>query len=579
MAGQWFIGVEVAEDLLGEADNWEVYQGDSPLPRDASRGGCWYLNSISSEVTIQWNQGDGIEKVNVTLGQDGYLLFKLSGENLNRGRLVKSASSGSYLAVAPDSWERDEIVGGAPPVMPEPVSIVGHRAHFFDLQKGGETGIAFRTAEGDHITVPLSSVRFDLVGVQLDDMSEGEGPLFSEPPRIRVLDKKAWKGVKTIVIGEEGVGGGKWRQEFYPDTDGQEQELPSEIRNRKGGWFFLRFYDAKDELIESMDFRFLSGLKNISVPRLSPLPSEQGHKPARVQLFHEPGIMIQATEDLPKIPIEREGSQTILTIPPNYGSDVTRWLVGYEDGPKVKVTVLVERLWWSLGEEAAEPVQWEDKPLPLSLDYLTAISKKAMWLRFPKCRWVDTIFVGFERPKARQYSIKVAEKTLAVPLREFADAKEAMDQTQDQRLKVWIKRHGEEMEGVVAVIRAIPLQKWVGFGRYKTAVARAELQHGSGKITVNGSPIVQYFREAPLKARRFLERLQELPEASEAFSQLDACVKVRGSSPNTMRQAKAVAHALARALMKYDPELKPFLKRQGFGGVTVPSMCWMRDRQ
>ena len=575
-ARQWFIGVEVPEDLFREGDDLEVYQDGSPLSRDDSREGCWLLNSISGQVTVQWNEGDAIEEANLTLGQDGYLLFKLGGEGLNQGRLVKSASSGSYLVVAPYSWERDEAVAGAPPVMPEPVAFDGYSAHFFDLEKDSKARIAFRTPAGAPITIPSSSVRFELVGTQLEDMNDGVGPLFSEPPKIRALDTQAWKEVKTIVIGEEGGGRGKWRAAFNPDTDGQEQELPSELRNRRGGWYFLRFYDGNDELIASIDFRFLSGLKHISIPELSPVPSRDGHKPACVQLFHEPGITIQAAEDLPNIPIERGDSQTTLTIPPDYASDVTRWLVGYENGPQVEVTILVERLWWSLGEEAVEPSQWEDKPLALSPDALTAISKKALWLRFPKCRWVDKILVGFERAKARPYSIKVAKKTLAVPLREFADAKEAMDQTQDRRLKVWMERDGEVMEGVVAVIPAIPvappLQEWVGIGRYKTAVARAMLQHGSGNITVNGSAIDQYFKKAPLKTRRFLRRLRELPTTSEALSQLDARVEVKGSNPNTMRQAKAVAHALARALMAYDPELKPLLKREGFGGVKARNM-------
>jgi ribosomal protein S9 len=42
-----------------------------------------------------------------------------------------------------------------------------------------------------------------------------------------------------------------------------------------------------------------------------------------------------------------------------------------------------------------------------------------------------------------------------------------------------------------------------------------------------------------------------------------------GSSPTTMQQPKAVAHAIARALMNYDPKLKPLLRQAGFGGVKV----------
>lgn len=581
-ARQWFIGVEVPEELLGNREDLVIYQNGLPLSPADSREACWLLNSISDQVTVRSNEGDVSQDVTLTFGQGGYLLFKLSGGN--QGRLVRSASSGSYVVVAPETWERDETVAGPPPVKPESVAFDGYIAHFFDLEKGGETRIAFRTPEGDPITIPLSSARFELVGEQLEDAADHIGPLFGEPPKIRALDTQVWKDVKTIVIGEEGVGRKKWRTAFSPDSGRQEQEPPPEILLRRGGWYFLRFYDGNDDLMESLDFRFLLGLNEIKMAETSPLPSDDGHKPIRIQLVHNPDVTIHAVDDLPNIRIEREGSRTTLTVPPKLSYDITRWLVGYENGPQVEVTILVERLWWSLGEEDNEPSQWEDKPLALSRDDFTAISKKALWLRCLKCRWADKVLVGFERAKARPYSIKVAEKTLAVPLREFADAKEVMDHSQNQRLKVWIERGSEVMEGLVAVIPAIqvapPLQEWVGIGRCKTAVARAMLQHGSGNITVNGSAIDQYFKKAPLKARRFLRRLRELPPISEVLSQLDAFVEVQGSSPDTMRQTKAVAHALARALMAYDPELTPLLRREGFGGVKVQSMSQRRwDQQ
>lgn len=575
-ARQWFMGVEVPEELLGNREDLLVYQDGSPLSPDDSREARWLLKSISGQVTVRSSEGDVSQDVNLTFGQGGYLLFKLSGEDLNQGRLVRSASSGSYVVVVPETWERDETVAGPPPVKPESVAFDGYIAHFFDLEKGGETRIAFRTPEGDPITIPLSSARFELVGEQLEDAADHIGPLFGEPPKIRALDAQVWKDVKTIVIGEEGVGRKKWRTAFSPDSGRQEQEPPPEILLRRGGWYFLRFYDGNDDLMESLDFRFLLGLNEIKMAETSPLPSDDGHKPTRIQLVHNPDVTIHAVDDLPNVRIEREGSRTTLTVPPKLSYDITRWLVGYENGPQVEVTILVERLWWSLGEEDNEPSQWEDMPLALSRDDFTAISKKALWLRCPKCRWADKVLVGFERAKARPYSIKVAEKTLAVPLRGFADAKEVMDHSQDQRLKVWIERGSEVMEGFVAVIPAKPVappqQKWVGIGRYKTALARAVLQHGSGKITVNGHAIDQYFKQAPSKARQFLRRLRELTKASEALRRLDADVKVKGSTAVRTRQAKAVAHALARALIDHDPMLKPVLRQAGFGGTRVRSM-------
>jgi hypothetical protein len=100
---------------------------------------------------------------------------------------------------------------------------------------------------------------------------------------------------------------------------------------------------------------------------------------------------------------------------------------------------------------------------------------------------VDKVLVGFEQPKARPYKVKVTDKAIAVPLREFSDSKEVEDRTQEHSLKAWIERQGRFMEGVVAVIPSsqlvvapVPVQvaspatpHWVGFGRKKTAVAES----------------------------------------------------------------------------------------------------------
>lgn len=345
--------------------------------------------------------------------------------------------------------------------------------------------------------------------------------------------------------------------------------MPSEILAKRGGWFFLRFYDGNDELVESFDFRFLSGLHRVEIPGSFPLPHNDGYEPIRVELIHDPEITINSVENLSNVGIERETGKTILTVPPDPMYDITHWRVSYENGPSVEITILLERVWWALGEEGDEPTRWEDKPLVLSRDDFTATSKRVIWLRLPKARWVDRIYIGFSREKKRSYPVKVTEKTLAVPLREFADAEEVANLLKEHQLRVWINRNGE-FEGVVAILPASPpLQQWVGIGRYKTAVARAILEKGSGNIIVNGIAAEDYFKHIPIRARLFLQRLRSMPAVCDLLSHLDARVEVRGSDPTTMRQARAVGHALARAMMVYEPKLKSLLKQAGFGGAKV----------
>jgi hypothetical protein len=143
-------------------------------------------------VVVQWNEGEGVQETRAALGQDGYLLFKLSGKNQNQGRRVKFLSSGSYLVMVPDDWERDDTLSGPAPVAPESTSLFGYQAHFFELEKDGDGKIAFRTPTGKSFVIESKAPQFELVGTRLNEASGDRGPLFGgRPPQIRALDGQA----------------------------------------------------------------------------------------------------------------------------------------------------------------------------------------------------------------------------------------------------------------------------------------------------------------------------------------------------------------------------------------------------
>jgi small subunit ribosomal protein S9 len=98
--------------------------------------------------------------------------------------------------------------------------------------------------------------------------------------------------------------------------------------------------------------------------------------------------------------------------------------------------------------------------------------------------------------------------------------------------------------------------EFLGTGRRKTAVARVRLATGSGKITVNGRSFENYF---PLETLRSTAT-QPLTVAGAA-GKFDIRVNVAGGGPNG--QADAVRHGLARALIKFDANLRPPLKAEG----------------
>ncbi|MCA1805863.1 MAG: 30S ribosomal protein S9 [Xanthomonadaceae bacterium] len=93
-------------------------------------------------------------------------------------------------------------------------------------------------------------------------------------------------------------------------------------------------------------------------------------------------------------------------------------------------------------------------------------------------------------------------------------------------------------------------------GRRKTSTARVFLSKGTGNITVNDRPLDQYFgrQTARMIVRQALETVDML-------SQMDVKATVKGGG--TTGQAGAIRHGIARALISYNEELRPTLRRAG----------------
>ncbi|HJX52503.1 MAG TPA: 30S ribosomal protein S9 [Polyangia bacterium] len=104
----------------------------------------------------------------------------------------------------------------------------------------------------------------------------------------------------------------------------------------------------------------------------------------------------------------------------------------------------------------------------------------------------------------------------------------------------------------------IDLQKsFYATGRRKEAVARLWIQPGGGKIAINQRSLEDYFgRET---SRMVFRQPLELTETSGAF---DIFCTVRGGGLSG--QADAIRHALSRALIKYNVELRGALKKAGY---------------
>ncbi|MEG0768783.1 MAG: 30S ribosomal protein S9 [Ruthenibacterium sp.] len=96
-----------------------------------------------------------------------------------------------------------------------------------------------------------------------------------------------------------------------------------------------------------------------------------------------------------------------------------------------------------------------------------------------------------------------------------------------------------------------------GTGRRKSSVARVRVFNGTGKITINDRDIDDFFGLETLK----LIVRQPLVTAS-LDGKFDLVVRVNGGGVSG--QAGAIRHGLARALLLYDENLRPELKKAGF---------------
>ena len=95
-----------------------------------------------------------------------------------------------------------------------------------------------------------------------------------------------------------------------------------------------------------------------------------------------------------------------------------------------------------------------------------------------------------------------------------------------------------------------------GTGRRKSAVARVFLKPGKGDIVVNDKPVDVFFSRET--GRMIVRQPLVLTDKLSAF---DIMVNVDGGGESG--QAGAVRHGITRALIEYDPTLKPALSKAG----------------
>jgi len=431
----WAVGLAVPEETAGR--EWVISQASSVLEEDSQRPGRWALTSPLGAVEARNGNGDH----SYTFPEEPFRIFKLFGPSRDRGTYLQSLTCGRFLVVAPADWElKTENPGIEFPIAPEYLVGMQWRAHHVKLsQRSAGHLLMLVTSEGTCEHVPMAGSAFDLEGDVVHDADPDAGPLFrGEPPRLRCLGGAAYE---MAVVGEEGP---REQSPHWRESASDFEELRPAIAGRGSGWFFARFYDQDDRLIESLDFRFSPKLQSIRIHGSSPMPGPEGHNPALVDIFHDDTIEVTPADENPPVELSARKIDTgsRISIPPSPCYDLTRWLIKEKKGAGVEICLRTDRVWWCLLDEQAERFEgrWTDRALALQQEDLSATSHQVLYVRLPPTLRTNEVCIGIE-PQRSQRPRPVAGQPdeVELPCRELGRFAEAERRAVSLDLKLWIR--------------------------------------------------------------------------------------------------------------------------------------------
>jgi hypothetical protein len=228
--------------------------------------------------------------VSLLSNDNAILYFRHHGEFASQ---VRQPSRGLYLIIAPNDWTFDEERSSAAPVEPEDVGVPGLCAHFISANQDWK--IVFHRPSGQDFVAASSAISFNLKGKQAEDAEDTMGPLFvGAVPTLESKEPHHFDEIRSAVVGIEGRGSGRWRKEYAFDATGQLWRKG--VKDNGSGWYFLRLYDSQGHLIDSLDFRYSSGLKEIRTAKgLNALVRES----ISIEFRHDNGIVVELDGSLP----------------------------------------------------------------------------------------------------------------------------------------------------------------------------------------------------------------------------------------------------------------------------------------
>ncbi|MCI0539983.1 MAG: hypothetical protein L0Z50_32660 [Verrucomicrobiales bacterium] len=413
----WRLAVELPEDFSAGGDI-EVSQDGQPLERAGFNENRWPLRRLDGSVAAAEKRNGG-QRWQLEIDSDECLLFKLLEDSeTEEGRLVSALSRGEYLVIAPEDWPMPES-SGIQLSRERNVSVDGHVGYRFIVRDGVLPKLEFGQRGSQRRTIQFRTACFTLAGERADAMfSEYQSPLFlKSPPRVRATEAESWSCVQKVVLGVAGKGRNRWKFGFKPNPTNNEVPLSEHLNGRKGGWYFVRLYDANEVLMDSLYFAFAKTLLGIRVSGASVLPAADGHGEARLEFEHDANATV---EILGEHKAEALTCGTAFIVPAR--CEQVNWQIGWPGEPALKCTTRIEKIWWALVSEGQQPPDsdWTDKPVTGKRADFFAASDKVLLVRLPCTNSMDRFFVGFTLDAARPYLAIAEQRNVPIRLRDFA---------------------------------------------------------------------------------------------------------------------------------------------------------------
>jgi hypothetical protein len=287
--------------------------------------------------------------------------------------------------------------------------------------------------------------------------------------------------VRTVVVGDEGRGSAKWRRAYMLNGHGPAGwQLPDDVLKRGSGWYFVRLYDATNELIDSLDFRYVPRLRaiNASMPQLKKSTDEL---PVSIEFVHESGVTIA------RLGSPADSIASILGVQRNedfYQTTRFEWPLNpdtreatfeIEDaGKPVFVTFETDRIWWSefFSSQPDAGRQWLSSSIELPVEAFAPESNTEVRFRFPRSSTIQAS-VGFDHALRRDIGRADAEGIVGLRLHEFCEAQELTD-LGTHALSLWICEGDQEIQLDVAKVTIAKTCRWCDF---RTACSKDCVDH------------------------------------------------------------------------------------------------------